>query len=151
MDPIELIKPYKDSSFAMMLEAQRRGWEVHYILQSGIYAEGGTVYCNSQWISPHDPIANIQTNKIEKFFSRFFELLFRARVTLPIQYQVRGNNAAARNRCDVADIVEEFCIMQVTHNTEVIQGRAKPTTGQCESESAHFLVLGTIKKEKNYN
>ena len=54
MDPIELIKPYKDSSFAMMLEAQRRGWEVHYILQSGIYAEGGTVYCNSQTVKLTD-------------------------------------------------------------------------------------------------
>ncbi|WP_219988635.1 glutathione synthase [Leucothrix pacifica] len=50
MDPIESIKPYKDSSFAMMLEAQRRGWEVHYILQSGIYNEGGIVYCNSKTV-----------------------------------------------------------------------------------------------------
>ena len=50
MDPIESIKPYKDSSFAMMLEAQRRGWEVHYIQQSGVYAEDGTVYCNSQTV-----------------------------------------------------------------------------------------------------
>ncbi|PID45975.1 MAG: glutathione synthase [Proteobacteria bacterium] len=54
MDPIESIKPYKDSSFAMMLEAQRRGWEVHYILQSGIYAEGGVAYCNSQTVKLAD-------------------------------------------------------------------------------------------------
>ena len=31
MDAIESIKSYKDSSFAMLLEAQRRGWEIHYI------------------------------------------------------------------------------------------------------------------------
>jgi len=30
MDPIESIAPHKDSSFAMLLEAQRRGWEIHY-------------------------------------------------------------------------------------------------------------------------
>jgi glutathione synthase len=30
MDPIEGVKPWKDSSLAMLLEAQRRGWELHY-------------------------------------------------------------------------------------------------------------------------
>ena len=44
MDPIESIKPYKDSSFAMMLEAQRRGWNIHYIQQSDMYIEGGLVF-----------------------------------------------------------------------------------------------------------
>ena len=54
MDPIESIKPYKDSSFAMMLEAQRRGWEVHYIQQSGLYVEDGIVFCNSQIVKLMD-------------------------------------------------------------------------------------------------
>ncbi len=31
MDPIESIKTYKDSTFAMLLEAQKRGWEIHYM------------------------------------------------------------------------------------------------------------------------
>ncbi|HED15401.1 MAG TPA: glutathione synthase [Gammaproteobacteria bacterium] len=31
MDPIASIKPYKDSSFAMLLAAQSRGWEVFYM------------------------------------------------------------------------------------------------------------------------
>ena len=30
MDPIESITPHKDSSFAMLIEAQSRGWEIHY-------------------------------------------------------------------------------------------------------------------------
>ncbi len=30
MDPIGSIKPHKDSTLAMMLEAQARGWEIHY-------------------------------------------------------------------------------------------------------------------------
>ena len=30
MDPIESIKPRKDSSLAMLLEAQKRGWKIHY-------------------------------------------------------------------------------------------------------------------------
>lgn len=37
MDPIESITPYKDSTLAMMLEAQQRGWRVHYMLQSDLY------------------------------------------------------------------------------------------------------------------
>lgn len=37
MDPIEHIKPYKDSSFAMLLEAQRRGYELFYMQPQDIY------------------------------------------------------------------------------------------------------------------
>lgn len=54
MDPIESIKPYKDSTFAMMLEAQRRGWHIHYIKQSDVYVESGVVGCASQTLELHD-------------------------------------------------------------------------------------------------
>ena len=54
MDPIESIKPYKDSTFAMMLDAQRRGWHVHYIQQSDIYVESGVVSCKSQTVELDD-------------------------------------------------------------------------------------------------
>lgn len=37
MDPIEKIKPYKDSSFAMLLEAQRRGYELYYMQPEDLY------------------------------------------------------------------------------------------------------------------
>ena len=37
MDPIESIKPWKDSTLAMMLEAQARGWQLHCLLQDDIY------------------------------------------------------------------------------------------------------------------
>jgi glutathione synthase len=36
MDPIETIKIHKDSTFAMLLEAQRRGWSVYYMLQGDL-------------------------------------------------------------------------------------------------------------------
>ena len=36
MDPIESIKPVNDSSFAMLLEATRRGAELHYLLQQDL-------------------------------------------------------------------------------------------------------------------
>jgi glutathione synthase len=40
MDSIEHIKIVKDSSFAMMLAAQRRGWDIHYIQQHDLYSDG---------------------------------------------------------------------------------------------------------------
>ena len=36
MDPIESIKTAKDSTFAMLLEAQRRGHRLHYVLPGGL-------------------------------------------------------------------------------------------------------------------
>jgi glutathione synthase len=44
MDPIEFIKPHKDSSLAMLLEAQRRGWQIHYGGMSDIWLRDGRAY-----------------------------------------------------------------------------------------------------------
>ncbi|MFT5218047.1 MAG: glutathione synthase [Planctomycetota bacterium] len=41
MDPIESIKPWKDSSFAMMLEAQARHWQLFYFQISDLYMDDG--------------------------------------------------------------------------------------------------------------
>lgn len=41
MDPIESIKIDKDSSFAMLLEAQRRGWALHYVQPGSLGMRGG--------------------------------------------------------------------------------------------------------------
>ncbi|MCB1566988.1 MAG: glutathione synthase, partial [Xanthomonadales bacterium] len=40
MDPIQSIKPNKDSSLAMLLEAQRRGHRLHYLLPGSLGLEG---------------------------------------------------------------------------------------------------------------
>ena len=41
MDPIGSIKVAKDSTFAMLLEAQRRGHRLHYIVPGGLSLDGG--------------------------------------------------------------------------------------------------------------
>ena len=46
MDPIESIKPWKDSSFAMLLEAQRRGWQIFYMRVEDLYMDGSISYAN---------------------------------------------------------------------------------------------------------
>ncbi|MCW8107026.1 glutathione synthase [Alteromonas ponticola] len=42
MDPIASIKPHKDTSFAMMLEAQRRGVTLYYFEVGDLYLDNGT-------------------------------------------------------------------------------------------------------------
>ena len=41
MDPIESIAPYKDSTLAMMLEAQARDWQIHYLRLDDLYFDNG--------------------------------------------------------------------------------------------------------------
>jgi len=41
MDPIGSIKPVKDSTLAMLLEAQSRGWEINYMEQADLFVEDG--------------------------------------------------------------------------------------------------------------
>ncbi len=41
MDPIESIKPWKDSTLAMMLEAQARGWQLYCFRLDDLYFDNG--------------------------------------------------------------------------------------------------------------
>ena len=41
MDPIEHIKPRKDTTLAMLLAAQQRGWELHYLELDGLWLRDG--------------------------------------------------------------------------------------------------------------
>jgi len=54
MDPIEGIKIAKDSSFAMMLAAQHRGWELHYMNQHHLYSDGGSTRALTQTLTVRD-------------------------------------------------------------------------------------------------
>lgn len=54
MDPIGSITPYKDSSLAMLLEAERRGAEIHYFEQSDLRMLSGTPVGMSTRLSVRD-------------------------------------------------------------------------------------------------
>jgi glutathione synthase len=54
MDPIESIAPYKDSSRAMLLEAQRRGAEIHYFQQADLKLLEGIAHGRSQRLTVRD-------------------------------------------------------------------------------------------------
>ena len=51
MDPIQNIKPHKDSSFAMLLEAQRRGHELVYMQPEDLYLKNGQAHAKTKALS----------------------------------------------------------------------------------------------------
>ncbi len=54
MDPIGSIKPYKDSTFAMLLEAQSRGWVIHYMEQPDLYVRDGVARARTHDLEVED-------------------------------------------------------------------------------------------------
>jgi glutathione synthase len=58
MDPIANIKPHKDSSFAMLLEAQRRGYEIHYLTADQMYCQHSQTRATTQAVKVTDQAAD---------------------------------------------------------------------------------------------
>jgi glutathione synthase len=54
MDPIESITVKKDTTLAMLLAAQKRGWVIHYMLQSDLCMDQGTPRATMQTMSVMD-------------------------------------------------------------------------------------------------
>ena len=48
MDALEQIKPAKDSTLALMLEMQQRGWQLHILQPHGLYWHGDSTWLHSQ-------------------------------------------------------------------------------------------------------
>ncbi len=58
MDAIETIKPYKDSTFAMLLAAQARGHALFYFQQADLYVAEGVACVTAQMLSVSDNTAD---------------------------------------------------------------------------------------------
>ena len=56
MDPIESITPRKDSSLAMLLEAESRGAEIHYMLQSDLRLVAGDAFARTRLLHVQDDL-----------------------------------------------------------------------------------------------
>jgi glutathione synthase len=54
MDPIEGIKPAKDSTLAMLIAAQQRGWDLHYAEQKDLWLRDGLAWGNVARLSVRD-------------------------------------------------------------------------------------------------
>ncbi len=57
MDPIGSIKIGKDSTFAMLMEAQSRGWELHYLEQGDLFLHGDRCHGRSRGLRVMDDTA----------------------------------------------------------------------------------------------
>jgi len=62
MDPIENIKPHKDSSFAMLLEAQRRGHNLIYMQPEDLFLKNGQAWAMTSELKVWD------RNRDEQFY-----------------------------------------------------------------------------------
>lgn len=58
MDPVESIKPAKDSTLAMLLEATRRGADIHYFRQGDLKLVAGEAFGQSQRLRVQDDPAH---------------------------------------------------------------------------------------------
>jgi len=58
MDPIESITPKKDSTFAMLLEAERRGAEIHYLQQANLRLLAGDALGDSQVLNVREDLSD---------------------------------------------------------------------------------------------
>ncbi len=54
MDPIGSIKIAKDTTFAMLLEAQRRGWPLHYAVPGGLWLRDGKAMATTARLAVED-------------------------------------------------------------------------------------------------
>lgn len=54
MDPLSSINPKKDSTLAMMLEAQRRGWRLSYMEQNDLFVRDGKPYATLRHVTVTD-------------------------------------------------------------------------------------------------
>ena len=74
MDPVEEINIDKDTTFVLMLEAQQRGHEIHYMQLDDLYICGGTPHGRYRRLElaqaiPHARLSEDRTGPLEEFDS----------------------------------------------------------------------------------
>ena len=79
MDPIDSINVKKDTSLAMLLAAQNKGWEVHYMEQNDLYIEDGDAMASMAPLSVSDDSNNWFTrgNYTDRLLSDLDVILMR--------------------------------------------------------------------------
>ncbi len=76
LDPLETLKPRKDSSIAMMREASRRGHEVYAIGMADLFVQDGAVACRATPLAVDEDDADwYRTSEAEEVPLAFFDLV----------------------------------------------------------------------------
>ena len=88
MDPIESIKVGKDSTFAMLVEAQRRGYETHYLEACDLFLEDAKLMAYSAPIKVDDQANNYYSKQAatQIEMSNFDVVLMRKDPPFDMQY-----------------------------------------------------------------
>ena len=88
MDPIESINPQKDSTFAMLLEAQRRAWEIHYVIPDSSYVIDGNPFAQTSILHVEDDESNWYQKKsaVDTPLSSFNVILMRKDPPFNMEY-----------------------------------------------------------------
>ena len=66
MDAIESIKVAKDTSFALLLEAERRGYRIHYLTQGGLAIRDGTPWARLAPLSVRDDAKDARRGDLDR-------------------------------------------------------------------------------------
>ena len=103
MDPIESILPYKDSTFAMLLEAQHRQWRVSYLRPDSLHVIDAKPFADSASLSVRDQARDWYTHGQfkPKNLAEFDVILMRKDPPFNMEYiyatYIFGTRPAGRN------------------------------------------------------
>jgi len=76
-DPLSQLHAYKDSTVAMMLEAQARGWEIHSTTLQGLFLENSQLFLTTQKIHLEDKAKDwFSLEEKETHPASFFHVIF---------------------------------------------------------------------------
>ncbi len=89
MDSIDTITPYKDSTLAMMLEAQQRNWQIYYMEQNDLFLRDGQAYGTMKRLVVHDDPTNwfeYQSSEETSYLSSLDVILMRKDPPFDMEY-----------------------------------------------------------------
>jgi len=127
MDPIEDITPYKDTTLALLLEAQRRDYEIVYFTMTDLFVADGVGYGHGRGLSVRDDNDNWFAYTSEPAVMKLAELdtiLMRKDPPFDTEYiyatyileLAENEGTLVVNRCDaLRDVNEKMAINRFAH------------------------------------
>jgi hypothetical protein len=86
---------------------------------------------------PDDVIAHVELDELQDLFRGCVEPLVVAVVLVPVQDQVRRQDAPAGDRRDICDIAKRARIAQESNDAQVEERRPEATAGEGQPELCH--------------
>jgi glutathione synthase len=88
MDPIQHIYPKKDTTLALLLKANSRGWDIHYLEMADLFLKYGTAWGVSQSLTVHDNLNHWYDlgEKTEQPLNQFDVILMRKDPPVNMEY-----------------------------------------------------------------